>query len=58
VVGSVLKTGPDRPVEPVGPGTGGSAVWSESWTAYVIEPVKTDKTGQNRRTDDFGKPAV
>jgi hypothetical protein len=55
---SVLKTEPDRPVEPVEPGTGGSPVWSECWTVYVIEPVKTGKNRQNRRTGGFEKPAV
>ncbi|PNX87676.1 hypothetical protein L195_g043770, partial [Trifolium pratense] len=38
---SVFKTGPDRPVEPVGPGTGDQPVWFSSWIGHAIEPVKT-----------------
>jgi hypothetical protein len=53
----VVKTGPDRPVRPVGPGTGPASGPSrpQNRSAHepVIEPENWPKTGKN-----WKKPAI
>jgi hypothetical protein len=45
----VVKTGPDRPVGPVEPGTGPASGPSRPQNRSAHEPVMNRKTGKNRR---------
>jgi hypothetical protein len=56
IIQCVLKTGPDRPVEPVQPGTGAKPVWSDYWIGHANEPMET---GMNRlKPEKTGEPAI
>ena len=54
----VVKTGPNRSVEPVEPGTGPLAGPEQPQNRGGRKPVKNRETGQNRGLDGSGKKTV